>query len=113
MPKKTNRKAIEPQFRVETRISYVAREQGIEVPLGEYMHGKWYPITFVEGDGGSLRLTPRDLIVWLAGPNSFESPFVDSVEEAEKVVSETIQRCRDLAEAVRQEEVKRPGRVTQ
>ena len=112
MTKKTNREAIEPQFRVETRISYVAWEQGIKVPLGEYWNGKWCPYGLVQSEEDSgLMLTPRELSNWLAEANSFEIPFIDSEEEAEKAVRETIQRCRALAEAVRQEKVERPGRV--
>lgn len=101
MQNQTNQDEITPQFKIETRVSYVAREQGIEVPLGNYYSSRWAPYEFVEGDDGSLVLSPGELIDWLANATSFGCSFMSSVEEAEQAVTQTIERCRSLAEAVR------------
>lgn len=97
-----NSKSIIPQFRIETRVSFIAWEQGVEVPLGYDFDGEWVPYHFME-DAEGLVLTPKQLAMWLAGPNSFESPYIDNEEEAMSAVEETIQRCRELAETAERE----------
>jgi hypothetical protein len=97
----TQKDVIEPQFKVEMRVSYVALDQDIEVPLGYYLGQQWEPYEFVEGNGGSLVLTPDELSDWLAEPDFFGSPFIWSIEEARRAVAQTIERCRTLAEAAR------------
>ena len=84
-------------FRIETRVSYVNHERGIEVPLGYEHDGEWRYYELVESAEG-LCLSPEELIGWLEGPNSFGEAFLgDGV--AESAVEATLARCIELSKA--------------
>lgn len=86
--------------RIETRISFVHPQLGIEVPLGFDRDGKWHPLQFVDdgGDEISPGYDPKNLIRWLSSATVLPCPLLDE-RLAVKAVKETLQCCCIIADA--------------
>ena len=86
------------EVRIETRISYVHPQLGIEVPLGFDRDGKWHPLQFVDdgGDEISPGYDPKNLIRWLSSPTVLPYPLLDD-RQAVEAVRDTLQCCRVIS----------------